>query len=99
MNVTPMATVSYLFAISRCIIWSVRMTTIFPIANANFELRYARLVTLAPGLRKAYARNGASRRWLGDYNILAFLEALLITYNNPQLNTGLKASKELQLFT
>ena len=27
--------------------------------------------------------------------ILAFLEALLIKYNNPQLNTGLKASKEL----
>ena len=34
-----------------------------------------------------------------NYNILAFLEALLIKYNNPQLNTGLKASKELQLFT
>ena len=34
-----------------------------------------------------------------SYNILAFLEALLIKYNNPQLNTGLKASKELQLFT
>ena len=34
-----------------------------------------------------------------NYNILASLEALLIKYNNPQLNTGLKASKELQLFT
>ena len=34
-----------------------------------------------------------------NYNILAFLEALLIKYNNPQLHTGLKASKELQLFT
>ena len=34
-----------------------------------------------------------------NYNILAFLEALLIKYNNPQLNTGLKASKELQLLT
>ena len=34
-----------------------------------------------------------------SYNILAFLEALLIKCNNPQLNTGLKASKELQLFT
>ena len=33
------------------------------------------------------------------YNILAFLEALLIKNNNPQLNTGQKASKELQLFT
>ena len=32
-----------------------------------------------------------------SYNILAFLEALLIKYNNLQLNTGLKASKELQL--
>ena len=30
-----------------------------------------------------------------NYHILAFLEALLIKYNNPQLNTGLKASKEL----
>ena len=34
-----------------------------------------------------------------SYNILAFLETLLIKYNHPQLNTGLKASKELQLFT
>ena len=34
-----------------------------------------------------------------NYNILAFLETLLIKYNSPQLNTGLKASKELQLFT
>ena len=34
-----------------------------------------------------------------SYNILAFLENLLIKYNHPQLNTGLKASKELQLFT
>jgi hypothetical protein len=34
-----------------------------------------------------------------SYNILAFLEALLIKHNHPQLNTGLKASKELQLFT
>ena len=34
-----------------------------------------------------------------SYNILAFLEALLLKYNNPQLNTGLKASKELQRFT
>ena len=34
-----------------------------------------------------------------NYNILAFLEALLIKYNNPQLNTVVKASKELQLFT
>ena len=34
-----------------------------------------------------------------NYNILAFLEALLIKYNNPRLNTGLKASKELQPFT
>ena len=34
-----------------------------------------------------------------NYNILAFLEALLINHNKPSLNTGLKASKELQLFT
>ena len=34
-----------------------------------------------------------------NYSILGFLEALLIKYNNPQLNTGLKGSKELQLFT
>ena len=34
-----------------------------------------------------------------NYNILAFLEALLIKYNNPQLNTGQNASKQLQLFT
>jgi hypothetical protein len=34
-----------------------------------------------------------------NYNILAFLEALLIKHNKPFLNTGLKASKELQLFT
>ena len=32
-------------------------------------------------------------------NILAFLEALLIKLNKPFLNTGLKASIELQLFT
>jgi hypothetical protein len=36
---------------------------------------------------------------LNNYNILAFLEALLIKHNKPFLNTGLKASKELQLFT
>ena len=29
------------------------------------------------------------------YSILVFLEALLIKYNNSQLNAGLKASKEL----
>ena len=34
-----------------------------------------------------------------NYNILASLEALLIKHNKPFLNTGLKASKELQLFT
>ena len=34
-----------------------------------------------------------------NYNILAFLEALLIKHNKPFLNTGFKASKELQLFT
>ena len=34
-----------------------------------------------------------------NYNILAFLEALLIKHNKPFLNTGLKASKELQPFT
>jgi hypothetical protein len=34
-----------------------------------------------------------------NYNILAFLKALLIKHNKPFLNTGLKASKELQLFT
>jgi hypothetical protein len=34
-----------------------------------------------------------------NYNILAFHEALLIKHNKPFLNTGLKASKELQLFT
>ena len=34
-----------------------------------------------------------------NYNILAFLEALLIKHNKPFLNSGLKASKELQLFT
>ena len=34
-----------------------------------------------------------------NYNILAFLEALLIKHNKPFLDTGLKASKELQLFT
>ena len=34
-----------------------------------------------------------------NYNILTFLEALLIKHNKPFLNTGLKASKELQLFT
>ena len=34
-----------------------------------------------------------------NYNILAFLEALLIKHNKPFLNTGLKASKELHLFT
>ena len=32
-----------------------------------------------------------------NYNILASLEALLIKHNKPFLNTGLKASKELQL--
>ena len=35
----------------------------------------------------------------GNYNILAFLEALLIKHYKPFLKTGLKASKELQLFT
>ena len=34
-----------------------------------------------------------------NYHILAFLKALLIKHNKPLLNTGLKASKELQLFT
>ena len=34
-----------------------------------------------------------------NYNIHAFFEALFIKYNISQLNTGLKASKELQLFT
>ena len=34
-----------------------------------------------------------------NYNILAFLEALLIKHNKPFLNTGLKTSKELHLFT
>ena len=34
-----------------------------------------------------------------NYNILAFLEALLIKHNKPFLKTSLKASKELQLFT
>jgi hypothetical protein len=34
-----------------------------------------------------------------NYNILAFFEALLIKHNKPFLNTGLKTSKELQLFT
>ena len=34
-----------------------------------------------------------------NHNTLAFLEALLIKHNKPFLNTGLKASKELQLFT
>ena len=33
-----------------------------------------------------------------NHNILVFLEAL-IKHNKPFLNTGLKASKELQLFT
>ena len=34
-----------------------------------------------------------------NYNILVFLEALLIKHNKPFLNTGPKASEELQLFT
>ena len=34
-----------------------------------------------------------------SYNILAFLEALLIKHNKAFLNTGLKTNKELQLFT
>ena len=34
-----------------------------------------------------------------NYNILAFLEAQLIKHNELFLNTGPKASKELQLFT
>ena len=34
-----------------------------------------------------------------NYNILACLEALRIKHNKPFLSTGLKTSKELQLFT
>ena len=34
-----------------------------------------------------------------NYNIVAFLEALLIKHNKPFLSSGLKTSKELQLFT
>ena len=34
-----------------------------------------------------------------NYDILAFLEALLIKHIKPFLNTGLKARKQLQLFT
>ena len=34
-----------------------------------------------------------------NYSSLAFLDALLIKHNKPFLHTGLKASKEVQLFT
>ena len=33
-----------------------------------------------------------------DWTTLCFMEAIAIKTNNPQLNSGLKATKNLQLF-
>ena len=37
---------------------------------------------------------GRNNNWL----TLAYLEAIMIKENNPELNRGLKAAKELQIF-